>query len=79
MRTIIFLFLVICLGTSSQAQNKLSVSKVKTISMPMAQTTYQTDIISQSPQTAARFFKVKNARVKQALLFKARFTKTQIA
>ncbi|HDZ05540.1 hypothetical protein LCGC14_0067560 [marine sediment metagenome] len=72
MRTIIFLFLVVCLGTQSQAQAKLPVSKVQTIVMPMADITIKSDVNSQGFQTAARFFKVKNARVKQALLFKPR-------
>ena len=72
MRTIIFLFLVVCLGTQSQAQAKLPVSKVQTIVMPMADITIKSDVNSQGFQTAERFFKVKNARVKQALLFKPR-------
>ncbi|WP_282179550.1 hypothetical protein [Maribacter stanieri] len=72
MRTIIFLFLVVCLGTQSQAQAKSPVSKVKTIVMPMADVSIKSDVNSQGFQTAARFFKVKNARVKQALLFKPR-------
>lgn len=72
MRTIIFLFLVVCLGIQSQAQAKSPVSKVQTIVMPMADVTIKSDVNSQGFQTAARFFKVKNARVKQALLFKPR-------
>ncbi|MEO9479214.1 MAG: hypothetical protein ABJO28_13900 [Maribacter dokdonensis] len=70
MRTIIFLFLVICLGTQSQAQEKSPNTKVQTIVMPMANITVKSDVNTQGFQTAARFFKVKNARVKQALLFK---------
>ncbi|WP_116770805.1 hypothetical protein [Maribacter litoralis] len=72
MRTIIFLFLVICLGTQSQAQEKSPDTKVQTIVMPMADVTIKSDVNAQGFQTAARFFKVKNARVKQALLFKPR-------
>ncbi|KSA14557.1 hypothetical protein I600_1159 [Maribacter dokdonensis DSW-8] len=40
--------------------------------MPMADITVKSDVNTQGFQTAARFFKVKNARVKQALLFKPR-------
>tara|TARA_R110002051_G_scaffold34256_4_gene76380 strand:- start:13878 stop:14117 length:240 start_codon:yes stop_codon:yes gene_type:complete len=72
MRTIIFLFLVICLGTQSQAQQQLPVKKVQTIVMPIVPITVNSNFNSQGFQTAARFFKVKNARVKQALLFKPR-------
>ena len=72
METVIFLFLVICLGTQSQAQEKSPNTKVQTIVMPMADITVKSDVNTQGFQTAARFFKVKNARVKQALLFKPR-------
>jgi len=72
MRTIIFLFLVICLGTQSQAQVKSPDTKVQTVVMPMADVTIKSDVNAQGFQTAARFFKVKNARIKQALLFKPR-------
>lgn len=72
MRTLIFLLFVACLGTSSQAQEKLSVTRIQTIVMPIAQTVNKTEVLPQKSQTAARFFKVKNARVKRALLFKPR-------
>lgn len=70
MRAIIFLLLVVCLGTKSQAQKMLPVTKVKTIIMPIADIIDQSEINTQGYQTAARFFKVKNARIKQALKFK---------
>jgi len=79
MRTILFLFLVICLGTESQAQEKLQVSKVQTIIMPMADIINQSEINHKGLQTAARFFKEKNARVKRALLFKRESRKTLFA
>ena len=79
MRTIIFLFLVVCLGTKSQAQEMLPVTKVKTIVMPMADIIVQSEINTQGYQTAARFFKVKNARIKQALKFKPTTVKTFFA
>ena len=79
MRTIIFLFLVVCLGTKSQAQDKLPVTKVQTIVMPMAYIIDQSEINTQGYQTAARFFKVKNARIKQALKFKPTTLKTLFA
>ncbi|TLP80348.1 hypothetical protein [Maribacter sp. ACAM166] len=72
MRTILFLFLVICLGTQSQAQEKLLVTKVQAIVMPLTEKIEQSETNHQSFETAARFFKVKNARVKRALLFKSR-------
>ncbi|SIQ40007.1 hypothetical protein [Maribacter ulvicola] len=70
MRTIIFLLLVICLGTQSQAQSKSPDIKVQSVVMPMLDVTIKSDVNIQGFQTAARFYKVKNARVKQALLFK---------
>jgi hypothetical protein len=79
MRTILFLFLVICLGTSTQAQEKLSVSKVEGLTMPVTNTLEKPDDTIQKFQAAARFFKVKNARVKQALLFRPRIRRTQVA
>ena len=79
MRTIIFLFLVVCLGTQSQAQAKSPVSKVKTIVMPMADVIIKSDVNTHGFQTAARFYKVKNARVKRALLFKARIRTVSFA
>ncbi|TDS17017.1 hypothetical protein DFQ03_1507 [Maribacter caenipelagi] len=79
MRTIIFLFLVICLGTQSQAQSKSPDIKVQTIIMPMADVIIKSDVNTQGFQTAARFFKVKNARVKQALLFKIRVRTISLA
>ncbi len=79
MRTILFLFLVICLGTSTQAQEKLSVRKVEGLTMPVTNTLEKPDDTIQKFQTAARFFKVKNARVKQALLFIPRTRRTQVA
>jgi len=79
MRTVIFLFLVVCLGTKSQAKNKLPVTKVQVIVMPMADIIHQTEINTQGYQTAARFFKVKNARIKQALKFKPTTVKTFFA
>ncbi|WP_339628109.1 hypothetical protein [uncultured Maribacter sp.] len=79
MRTIIFLFLVVCLGTASQAQDRLPVTKVQTVVMPMADIIDQSDINTQGYQTAARFFKVKNARIKQALKFKPTTLKILIA
>lgn len=79
MRTVIFLFLVVCLGTKSQAKNKLPVTKVQVIVMPMADIIHQTEINTQGYQTAARFFKVKNARIKQALKFKPTSFKTLFA
>lgn len=72
MRTIIFLFLVICLGTKSQAQSKSPDTKVQTIVMPMADVAIKSDVNTHGFQTAARFYKVKNARIKRALLFKVR-------
>ena len=79
MRTIIFLFLVVCLGTKSQAKEKLPVAKVQTIVLPMAVMIDQSVINIQGYQTAARFFKVKNARIKQALKFKPTIIKTLFA
>lgn len=79
MRTIIFLFLVVCLGTQSQAKDKLPVTKVQTIVMPMADIIDQSEINTQGYQTAARFFKVKNARIKQALKFRPGTKKTLFA
>ncbi|MEP2280972.1 hypothetical protein [Maribacter sp.] len=79
MRTIIFLFLVICLGTKSQAQSKSPDAKVQTIVMPMADVTIKSDVNTPGFQTAARFFKVKNARVKRALLFKTRVRTVSLA
>ncbi|SKB27599.1 hypothetical protein SAMN05660866_00474 [Maribacter arcticus] len=79
MRTIIFLFLVVCLGTKSQAQHKLPVTKVQSFTMPMVDIIGQSEINTQGYQTAARFFKVKNARVKQALKFKPTTLKTLFA
>ncbi|MGB3145446.1 MAG: hypothetical protein WBB24_15200 [Maribacter sp.] len=79
MRTILFLFLIICLGTSTQAQEKLSVTKVEGLTMPVINTLEKPDDTIQKFQTAARFFKVKNARVKQALLFRPRTRRTQVA
>jgi len=79
MRTIIFLFLVICLGTKSQAQSKSPDTKVQTIVMPMADVTIKSDVNTHGFQTAARFYKVKNARVKRALLFKARIRTVSFA
>jgi hypothetical protein len=79
MRTIIFLFLVVCLGTKSQAQDKLPVTKVQSIKMPMAEIIDQSEINTQGYQTATKFFKVKNARIKQALRFKPTTIKTLFA
>ncbi len=79
MRTIIFLFLVICLGTQSQAQSKSPDTKVQTIVMPMADVTIKSDVNTHGFQTAARFYKVKNARVKRALLFKVRIRTVSFA
>ena len=79
MRTIIFLSLVICLGTQLQAQKKSSNIKVPSVVMPLANVFEKSIVSPQDFQTAARFFKVKNARVKQALRFKPRFRKTVFA
>jgi len=62
-----------------QAQKKSTHSKVPTMVMPMATILIQSNININDFQTAARFFKVKNARVKQALLFKPRIRKTFFA
>ncbi|APQ18302.1 hypothetical protein BTR34_13615 [Maribacter hydrothermalis] len=60
------------MGTQSQAQQQLPLKKVQTTVMPIALITVKSNLNPQGFQTAARFFKVKNARVKQALLFKPR-------
>ena len=79
MRAFLFIMLVICLGTSSQAQKKLSVSKVEVLTMPIETNLETFDGQYLKFQTAARFFKVKNGRVKQALLFRTRTKRTQVA
>lgn len=79
MRTLIFLLLVTCLGTTSQAQDKSSVTRIQTIVMPMAHMLNTTETLPKGSQTAARFFKVKNARVKRALLFKPQFKRILVA
>ncbi|WP_405381381.1 hypothetical protein [Maribacter sp. LLG6340-A2] len=79
MRALLFIFLVICLGTSSQAQENPSVKKVQVIILPMAQTIPLPDRLPKRSQTAARFFKVKNARVKRALAFKPISKRTMMA
>lgn len=56
--------------THSQAQDKLHVNNVDAIVMPIAEPLAPTKISTKGFQTAARFFKVKNARVKRALQFK---------
>jgi hypothetical protein len=79
MRTILFLLLVIFLGTSSKAQEKTRITKVQTFTMPIVLTLSQSDIQIQNFQTAASFFKVKHGRVKKALRFITNTKKTQIA
>lgn len=78
MRAILFLVLVVCLGTSSQAQDQSAVPKVKSIALPIAQTLVPSEFQIQKSQTAAIFFKVKHGRVKRALLFKPKAGSTQI-
>ncbi|MDO1514083.1 hypothetical protein Q2T41_15585 [Maribacter confluentis] len=79
MRTLIFLFLVICLGTLSQAQENPTAKRVQVIVMPMAQAKPMAERLPMSSQTAARFFKVKNARIKRALAFKPISRRTLVA
>jgi hypothetical protein len=79
MRTILFLVLVICLGTSSQAQEASTEIKVDAVTMPMARTLSQSEFRIQKFQTAASFFKVKHGRVKKALRFIPNTKKTQFA
>ncbi|WP_419210854.1 hypothetical protein ACNR9Q_08820 [Maribacter sp. X9] len=79
MRIILFLLLVVCLGTSTQAQEKLSISKVKTLTMPLAPTLEPAETPIKKFQTAASFFKVKHGRVKQALSFRPRSKRIQLA
>lgn len=79
MRTLIMLLLVVCLGTTSQAQERLAESKVIPIAFPIAQTLDQPVLGFQKSQTAASFFKVKYGRVKRALLFRPKTKRILVA
>lgn len=79
MRIVIFVLFVICLGTSSQAQEKIAAIKVQTLTTPLAKTLDTPKIQIPMALTAANFYTVKNARVKQALMFKPSTKRTQVA
>lgn len=79
MRTVFFVLFLICMGASSQAQEKKAAIKVQTLKMPVVLTLATPEIQVPMTQTAASFYKIKNARVKQALMFKTRYKRTQVA
>lgn len=71
MRAILFLLLVICVGTFAQAQDTHQ-PKVETITMPIA---YSVDKITEPNAefpALAGVFVLKNSRIKRALTFKTR-------
>lgn len=76
MRTLILFVFIAFLGSTSQAQERATESKINTITLPVAKTVHQPARSLQESATAALFFKVKYGRVKRALLFKSKSKKT---
>ena len=68
MKTILFLMLVICMGTFAQAQKAEIEMKVSTISMPIAEPMDQTNLGEKFPAVTG-IFVLKHSRVKRALSF----------
>ncbi|MFX0558196.1 hypothetical protein ACOCEA_15445 [Maribacter sp. CXY002] len=72
MRYILFLLLVICMGTCAMAQHRNSEVKVKTIALPMSQTVHQTNFGEGGFPAITGIYVLKNSRVKRALAFKVK-------
>jgi len=79
MRSILFLLLVIFVGTCTMAQQQHSEVKVKTISLPMSQTVHQTNLGKDGFPTVTGIYVLKNSRIKRALEFKARKRRVKLA
>lgn len=79
MRSILFLLLVICVGTCAMAQQQNSEVKVKTISLPLSQIVHQTNLGKDRFPTVTGIYVLKNSRVKRALEFKVRKMKVKLA
>lgn len=79
MRTLLFLFLTVFIIRFGQAQQQRAVEKVQLLLMPTSQMIPQTETKVATIQIAARFYKVKNGRIKQALLFTPLYQKTLMA
>ncbi|MFS4456277.1 hypothetical protein [Maribacter sp. 2304DJ31-5] len=73
MRSIIFLLLVICMGTLAQAQKNKLQEKVKIINMPVAvKTIHPTKTAVGQFPTMTGIYILKHSRIKKALSFEFR-------
>ncbi|MFS4467413.1 hypothetical protein [Maribacter sp. 2210JD10-5] len=79
MKPTFFLFLVICMGLSIQAQEKRPLVMAKVLTMPVVtETIHQTKTVNKESPRIAAIYLLKNSRIKKALAFEPKKRETKL-